>query len=289
MSDPDGLSDRILILGDETKSARAMQRLLVTAGYDAVSLDSFDAARDELRAGKVSLVILEPSASILTSRPLAPSDNDSGESQHRTLWANAALAFCEEVRCNSLTADVPLLVISKSHRAQDKVACLNRGAADYINRPYQRAELLSRIKARLRSSHVEREIDQRLAQLNVLHTVSSVLASSLEPDVLLKGTLAALRSYVHADAGIVFLREAGEPIEICAVDGLTLDDAASPELLELYSRLAPLMNDKPLLLSPLPESLRRAFGTDQLNELRGLVCAQLGQQSWVQSSRRTPT
>lgn len=275
MSDPNGLSERILILGDETKSARAMQRLLVTAGYDAASLDSFDTARGELRAGKVSLVILEPSASILSSRPLTPSDNDSGESQRRTLWANAALAFCEEVRSDNVTADVPLLVISKSHRAQDKVACLNRGAADYINRPYQRAELLSRIKAHLRSSHVEREIDERLAQLNVLHTVSSVLASSLEPDVLLKGTLAALRSYVHADAGIVFLREADEPIEISAVDGLTLDDVASAELLDFYSRLAPLMNDKPLLLSPLPESLRRAFGGGLLNELRGLVCARL--------------
>lgn len=275
MSDPNGLSEHILILGDETKSARAMQRLLVTSGYDAVSLDSFDSARDELRAGKISLVILEPSASILSSRPLAPSDNDSGESQRKTLWANAALAFCEEVRSDSVTADVPLVVISKSHRAQDKVACLNRGAADYINRPYKRAELLSRIKAHLRSSHVEREIDQRLAQLNVLHTVSSVLASSLEPDVLLKGTLAALRSYVHADAGIVFLREADEPIVISAVDGLTLDDVASAELIEFYSRLAPLMNDKPLLLSPLPESLRRGFGAGLLNEFRGLVCARL--------------
>jgi two-component system, NtrC family, sensor kinase len=275
MSDPNGLSDRILILGDETKSARAMQRLLATAGYDAVPLDSVDAARDHLRAGKVSLVILESSASNLTGGQLMSTNNDSGESLRRTHWANAALAFCEEVRSDNRTSDVPLLMISKSQRAQDKVACLNRGATDYITRPYQRAELLSRIKAHLRSSHAEREIDQRLEQLNALHTVSSVLASSLEPDVLLSGTLAALRSYVHADAGVVFLRAADEPIEISAVDGLTLDDTACADLLEFCSRLAPLMNDKPLVLSPLPESLRRVLASDPLKELRALVCTQL--------------
>lgn len=275
MSDPNGLSDHILVLGDETKSARAMQRLLANAGYDAVSLDSLDAARVHLHAGKVSLVVLESSASCLIGGQLISTDSDSGQSVRRMHWATEALQFCEEVRSDDRTGDVPLLVISKSHRAQDKVACLNRGATDYITRPYQRAELLSRIKAHLRSSHSEREIDQRFAQLNVLHTVSSVLASSLEPDVLLSGTLAALGSYVHADAGVVFLREADAPIEISAVNGLTLDDAASAHLLDFFSRLSPLLNDKPLVLSPLPESLRRVLASDLLKEVRALVCTQL--------------
>jgi two-component system NtrC family sensor kinase len=252
-----------------------MQRLLATAGYDAVSLESFDAARDHLCAEKVSLVILEYSASSLTGGQLMPIDNDSGESLRRLHWANAVLAFCEEVRGDDATGDVPILVISKSHRAQDKVACLNRGATDYITRPYQRAELLSRIKAHLRSSHAEREIDQRLAQLNVLHRVSSVLASSLEPDVLLSGTLAALRRYVHADVGVVFLRSVDEPMEISAVDGLTLDDAARADLLDFCSRVALIINDKPLVLSPLPQSLRRVLASDLLKDLRGLVCTQL--------------
>ena len=275
MSDPNGLSDLILVLGDEPKAALAMERLLATAGYNAVSVDSLDAARHQLRAEKVSMVIVEPSASRLTDCSPPPINNDSGESLRRMNWANAALSFCEEVRGHDATSDVPLLVISKSGRAQDKVACLNRGATDYLTRPYQRAELLSRIKAHLRTSRFEKEIDQRLAQLNVLHTVSSVLASSLEPEVLLSGTLAALRSYVHADAGVVFLREADGPMDISAIDGLTLDDAASADLLEFCLRLVPLIKDKPLVLSPLPESLRRALASDLLKELRGVVCTQL--------------
>jgi two-component system NtrC family sensor kinase len=186
------------------------------------------------------------------------------------------LNFCEDVRADYATAEVPILILSKSHRAQDKVACLNQGATDYITRPYQRAELLSRIRAHLRSSHYEREKTERFEQLNVLHTVSSVLASSLEPDVMLKGTLAALVSYVRADAGVVYLREADtEPMGVASVDGLTTDEAGRTSLLELYSRIAPLMDGKPLVLESLPESARRTLAAGLLKDVRGLIGAQL--------------
>jgi two-component system NtrC family sensor kinase len=276
MSSPNGLPDRILILGDEAKSADAIRRLLVGSGYDAMSLSSFESASDELRSREVSLIIIESSASRLTGSPLVPSTDDSGESLRRLHWAHLALSFCEEIRNGETAADVPILVLSKSHRAQDKVACLNQGATDYITRPYQRAELLSRIRAHLRSSHYERERAARFEQLNVLHTVSSVLASSLEPEVLLQGTLTALIKYVRADSGVVFLREADErPMTIAAVEGLTITEDARGSLLELYSRIVPLMNGKPLVLEPLPESARRVLAVDLLKGVRGLACTQL--------------
>ncbi|HYV07601.1 MAG TPA: hypothetical protein VFB82_23610, partial [Blastocatellia bacterium] len=269
MSNPRGLSDRILVLGDESKSARAIQRLLQAAGYDAVSIDSIEAARDELRAREVSLIVIESSASRLADSSYLPSPDDSGESLRRTHWAHLALAFCEEIRSQRATAELPVLVISKSHRPQDKVACLNQGATDYITRPYQRAELLSRVRAHLRSSHYERERAARFEQLHVLHTVSSVLASSLEPEVLLTGTLSALIAYAHADAGVVYLREADErPMLVAAAEGFELDDSSRGRLLDLYSRIVPLMNGKPLILEPLPDSARRG-ATDLLKEVGG--------------------
>lgn len=250
--------------------------MLVAASYDAVSVSSFESANDELRTHEVSLIIIESSASRLTGSSLLPSNDDSGESLRRLHWAHLALQFCEEVRASEDTADLPILMISKSHRAQDKVACLNQGATDYITRPYQRAELISRVRAHLRSSRYERERAERFEQLNVLHTVSSVLASSLEPEVLLKGTLAALIKYVRADSGVVFLREADErPMTIAAVDGLTMTEEARVSLLELYSRIVPLMDGKPLVLEPLPESARRVLAVDLLGEVRGLACTQL--------------
>ena len=276
MSSPNGLSDRILILGDETKSARAIERLLVASGYDATSVASFDAGRNELRDHEVSLIIVDSSASRLTDSSLSHSSDDSGESLRRLNWAHVALSFCEDLRSGNTSPDVPILFISKSHRAQDKVACLNEGATDYITRPYQRAELLLRVRAHLRSSRYERERAGRFEQLNVLHTVSSVLASSLEPQVLLEGTLAAVIKHARADAGVVLFREADErPMTVAAAEGLTIDEPARASLLELYSRIVPLMNGKPLALEPLPESARRVLGTDFLKDVHALMCAQL--------------
>src|SRR5215475_2366267 len=253
MSGPNGLSDRILILGDESKSARSIQRLLAAAGYDAISVLSFESAQQELAARDISIIIIETSASRLTDSYLLSADDDSGESLRRLHWAHLALDFCEEVRASETTADVPILVISKSHRAQDKVVCLNQGATDYITRPYQRAE-----------------------QLNVLHTVSSVLASSLEPEVLMEGTLAAMMNYVRADSGVVFLREADErPMTVAAAEGLSLNEAANVSLLELYARIVPLINGKPLVLEPLPESARRVLIEDSFADIQGLACTQL--------------
>jgi len=276
MSGPNGLSDRILILGDESKSARSIQRLLATAGYDAISAPSFESAQEELASRDISIIIIETSASRLTDSYLLSADDDSGESLRRLHWAHLVLNFCEEVRAGETTADVPILVISKSHRAQDKVVCLNQGATDYITRPYQRAELLSRVRAHLRLSRYERERNERFEQLNVLHTVSSVLASSLEPEVLMEGTLAATMKYVRANSGVVFLREADErPMTVAAAEGLSLTDAGHVSLLELYARIVPIMNGKPLVLEPLPESARRVLAQDSFADIQGLACTQL--------------
>ena len=276
MSGPNGLSDRILILGDEAKSARAIQRLLAAAGYDAISVPSFESAQQELAARDVSIIIIEISASRLTDSSFSSADDDSGETLRRLHWAHLALDFCEKIRAGDRTADVPILVISKSYRAQDKVVCLNQGATDYITRPYQRAELLSRVRAHLRSSRYERERNERFEQLNVLHTVSSVLASSLEPEVLLHGTLAAIMKYVRAASGVVFLREADErPMAVAAAEALTLTDSANGSLLELYSRIVPLMDSKPLVLEPLPESVRRVLVDAVFADVHGIACTQL--------------
>src|SRR5262249_17155606 len=143
--------DRILIIGDESKSARSVGRLLEAVGHSSIVLDSFGQARQAVAAKSISLIIISLSASRISGPPTIPMDVDSGESTKRQTWANEAINFCRTVRSNNERADLPILVISKSQRAQDKVAALNAGASDYITAPYQKGELLSRVKVHLRS------------------------------------------------------------------------------------------------------------------------------------------
>ena len=279
MRSPNGLPGRILILGDEAKSSRAIERLLNAAGYVASYLNSFETARLRMTSQEIALVIIEPSASRLSENGYEPSDDDSGGARQRLQWAREALLFCREVKSSKLFAELPVLVISKSQRTQDKIACLNEGVTDYLARPYQRAELLSRVRSHVLAWRSDRERTERFEQLNVLHAVSSVLTSSLEPDVLVKGTLSVLVTHLGVDAGAVYLRNPDTlAMNVVATEGFLPGENERNDLLDLYARTSPLMIGKPLVLEPLPDSARKGLAGDMLAEVHGLVCAPLGLQ-----------
>ncbi|HUK89809.1 MAG TPA: hypothetical protein VLZ81_05370, partial [Blastocatellia bacterium] len=277
MSKSDGSSDRILIIGDEGKSARAIGRLVEGAEYASIVMDSFEGARTSLASDRASLIILNTSASRISGPPAQATDDDSGESAKRQVWAGRALDFCRDIRNSKQTADLPILVISKSHRVQDKVAALNAGATDYIISPYQKGELLSRVKAHLRSHQYEREITYRFEETNVLQAVSSVLSSSLEPDVLAQGTLSILAGNVKDGAGVVYLLDSGSGlVTVTSVVNIRLGDIEKDALLGLYSKVAPLMNGKPLVFNLLPAPLRQCLVTDELWKYGRMLWAPLG-------------
>jgi two-component system, NtrC family, sensor kinase len=277
MSNPSGLPDHILVLGDEAKSARATQRLLLAAGFNCTVLASFDVAQEYIRGHHISLIILEPAAPRIAGALLQANEDDSGESIKRVEWARQALRFCEEVRAGKRTAEVPILVLSKSQRAQDKVACLNTGANDFLSKPYQRAELLSRVRAHLRLRTYERERAERYEELTLLHMVSTLLASSLEPDVLLRGTLSILARYLSADGGVAFFQNPDtEAMGIVAAEGFAADSEDPSWMLNLYARLAPLMKKSAVLLDPGSEEIREGFVQTTSDGISTLLCAPLG-------------
>ena len=277
MSSLDVSSDRILVLGDEAKSARAIERLLHSGGYRTSVASSFESARAQVESGATSLVIADLAASRITGPLAQPSDGDSGDSLRRQLWAIEALDFCKAVRANADTAEVPILFVSKSQRAQDKVASLNAGATDYVIKPCPKGELLSRVKVHLRSWRYEREITDRFAELNLLHAVSSVLASSLDPEILLRGTLTVLIQRLAADAGAVYLQNPDTLVmNLVAAEGLNGDVDSEKGLLGFYEKAAPMLNGKPLRLGPYSELVKAGLAQVVPRGVTGLVCSPLG-------------
>jgi len=59
---------------------------------------------------------------------------------------------CAALRQNSLTANVPVLMLTALDQTDSKVRGLQTGADDYITKPFNHAELLTRIEAHLRRS-----------------------------------------------------------------------------------------------------------------------------------------
>lgn len=268
--------EQILIIGDEAKSSQAVRRLLETAGYVVVATDSFEATQQRL-VENFSLILIEPAAARVTGTltPIHEDEPFSFLKKHE--WAQQALSFCKTLRDNEATAEIPILVLSKNHLPQEKIAWLNAGATAYLTKPFQKGEIVSRVNSLIKSWQQGREKNEKFEQLNLLHSVSAVLTSSLEPEVLLKGTLSALLKGFNANAGVVYLKSDDNPtMRIAAAEGFaTAKENWDGSVLDLFFRTTARMNGAPLIFESLPESSRVKLEGEHFKEIQSVICAPL--------------
>ncbi len=117
-------ASRILLVDDETSIQRALVPLLRSRGYE---IEAASTAADALRAVAErvpDLIVLD----------LGLPDLDG-------------LEVCTRVRERW---EVPIIVLSARSAEQQKIAALDRGADDYVTKPFGPEELLARIRVALR-------------------------------------------------------------------------------------------------------------------------------------------
>ena len=114
----------ILFVDDEKAIQRTMVPLLRSRGYAVTTAETGGAALAAIDAERPDLVVLD----------LGLPDMDG-------------TVVCERIRAKS---DVPILILSARLTEHDKVVSLDRGADDYITKPFSPEELLARVRAALR-------------------------------------------------------------------------------------------------------------------------------------------
>ncbi|MEX2447675.1 MAG: response regulator transcription factor [Solirubrobacterales bacterium] len=121
-TDSDG--GRVLVVEDDAEIADVLRRSLRTEGYEVKTTGDGVEALD-LAAGFVpDLVVL-----------------DLG------LPRMDGIEVCRRLRAES---DVPILILTARAQTEDRVGGLDSGADDYLVKPFERKELLARIRALLR-------------------------------------------------------------------------------------------------------------------------------------------
>jgi two-component system KDP operon response regulator KdpE len=122
---------RVLVIDDDTSLLRALTVGLVALGHQVSTASSGQAG--------ISAVALEaPDVVVL----------DLG------LPDQSGLAVCETLRTWS---EVPIIVLSAAGDETTKVGALDRGADDYVTKPFSLPELAARIRATLRGRRREAE------------------------------------------------------------------------------------------------------------------------------------
>ncbi|GLK86289.1 response regulator [Ancylobacter defluvii] len=118
------MSDRILVVDDEPQIQRFLRPALTAAGYDVVEAATGAAALKAAVTSAPDVVILD----------LGLPDMDGKEvvAQLRG-WSQ-----------------VPIIILSARDRESEKIAALDLGADDYVEKPFSIGELTARIRAALR-------------------------------------------------------------------------------------------------------------------------------------------
>ncbi len=118
---------KLLLIDDDARLTAMLSEYLTAAGFEVATAGSLQAGRQFLGGGDPDLLVLD----------LMLPDGDG-------------LDFCRELRADSRTRRLPVLMLSARGESMDRILGLELGADDYLAKPFEPRELQARIKALLR-------------------------------------------------------------------------------------------------------------------------------------------
>ncbi|MGH2590139.1 MAG: response regulator transcription factor [Actinomycetota bacterium] len=171
---------RILIAEDETGISSFLENGLRAAGFAATVVEDGSSALALARTGEFDLVVL-----------------DLG------LPTRDGLSVLEELR--SAGNRMPVIILTARSHLDDTVAGLDRGADDYVTKPFRFEELLARIRARLRTGGSAEETELRAGEVAL--DLMTRRARVGDREVELSAREFALAEVFFRNAGHVLSRE----------------------------------------------------------------------------------
>ena len=190
----------ILIADDQPDNLVLLTRYLEAEGYNYIKAKDGVEALEKLRSEMPDLVLLD------VNMP-----NKDG------------FTVLEEVRADPAIRHIPVIILTAAR--QDSIAVqfgLNLGADDYITKPFDRRELLARIRTKLRTKETGDEIrklaEQTILRQNRLLTaaaeIASAATSTLDLNKLLVASVELIQEKFDFYHVSVFLIETGSNVAI---------------------------------------------------------------------------
>ena len=75
---------------------------------------------------------------------------------------------CTRIKGNPATRDIPVLMVTALNEVGDVERAVECGADDFLTKPVNRLELLTRVKSQLKIRIVKRQLEQTMAELRRL-------------------------------------------------------------------------------------------------------------------------
>ena len=149
---------KILIVEDEPVSQKLLEKIVQSEGYDAIPANDGKGAWEIVKKEKIEMVI--------TDWMMPEMDG---------------LKLCRKIRQADLPRYVYIILLTAKDQAEDAVAALDAGSDDYIRKPFNHEELMSRVRAGRRI--LDLEDNQKKANAQLLQSEKMVSIGQLAAGV----------------------------------------------------------------------------------------------------------
>ena len=222
----------ILIADDHPENITLLARYMINEGYSFIEAKDGLETLEKIRSQMPDLVLLD------INMP-----NKDG------------FAVLKEIREDPATEHIPVIILTAAKLdTKDVQSGLNMGADDYVTKPFDRRELLARMRAKLRVKEAEDIIRRRNRELNLLPEIGKDLSARLNIDELTDVVLRRTVETLGAMVGHIFIFNSKVPLH----KEYHIESIASP----ISENQLPPLND---LLEKIRETRQSLIVTDTQN------------------------
>jgi len=128
----------ILVVDDQLQYLKLLEAYLVPQGYEILKAANGEAALEILSGNQIDLILLDV-----------------------MMPKMSGFEVLEKLRAGDKTRLIPAVMVTALGEVEDRVTALEAGCDDFITKPFNKVELLARVKSLLRISYFRRQLDEK--------------------------------------------------------------------------------------------------------------------------------
>lgn len=131
----------ILVVDDVSENLQLIALILEKRGYETTFATSGQQALERVQTANPDLILLDF---------MMPHMN--------------GLEVCEQLKANPDVAEIPIIFLTASHEQEHLIQAFEKGAVDYITKPFSTAELLVRVRTHLELKYMREQLKKSLQE-----------------------------------------------------------------------------------------------------------------------------
>jgi len=170
----------ILAIDDQKNNLQVLQYLLDAVGYQVTFATSGEQALKRIAIVRPDLILLD----------LMMPEIDG-------------LQLCEMLKSNPDLATLPIIFLTASNEQEDLLQAFQRGAVDYVTKPFNKYELLARIKTHLELNYLREQAQKKAEQEKIINSITGSIHDSLNVNETLSTVSHQLKDFFTADRVVI--------------------------------------------------------------------------------------